>query len=104
MIPGNMRYEFWSYDPKERRDKNGKRWHFVKHETYPESTPFEEQFVEWYFRDDEKKIYGNIAFSHRKDDPFDSADQLKDKIMNDPDFQHTLLKPETRSVWAKNWK
>jgi hypothetical protein len=94
----------WSYQKQKRFDTKGRRWHFVNH--YPDSSglPYDEQPVEFYFRDDERTEFGVLRFERRKDNPYRNYEVMVNKIMNDADFRDSLLDPETEGVWNRNWK
>ena len=94
----------WSYEKQKRFDNKGRRWHFVYHDPDGSDLPYEEQPVDHYFRDDERKEFGVLRFERRKDNPYRTYETMVHKIMNDAGFRATLLAPETESVWNKNWK
>ena len=94
----------WSYEKQRRFDTKGRRWHFVHHDPDGSGLPYEEQPVEFYFRDDERTEFGVLRFERRKDNPYRNYEVMVTKIMNDADFRASLLAPETESVWNRNWK
>ena len=97
-------HDYWSYDKVARFDNKGDRWHFLWRNIIDRGLPHEDQSVEIYFRNDAKTKYGVLKFSKRKDNPFRNYITMINKLMNDSEFRKTLLEPETKSVWRKNWK
>jgi hypothetical protein len=96
--------ELWSYDKQARRDKKGARWHFVTRDIVDRRSPFEEQAVEVYFRNDARTEYGVLRFPRRRENPYRNYTTMINKIMNDAEFRRALLDPGTTSVWRKGWK
>jgi len=96
--------EMWSYDKEARFDKHGNRWHFVRRDNIDTQPPYEEQPFEIYFRNEARTEYGLLKFSRRKDFPYRNYIVMITKIMNDVKFRGTLLAPETKRVWRRNWK
>lgn len=94
----------WHYDKQKRLDKKGNRWHFVHHDWDGLKIPYNEQPDEYYFRDDARTVFGVLRFGRRKDNSFRSYEVMINKIMNDEAFRKTLIAPETKGVWKKNWK
>lgn len=94
----------WVYERKLRRDKQGRRWHFVSHWVYDPAIPYEQQPSELYFRNDDRTEFGLLRFEHRKDNPYRDYEAMVTKIMNNSDFRQTLLDPDTASLWKKSWK
>lgn len=94
----------WSYEKQKRFDNKGKRWHFVYHDLDDSDTPYEEQPIEIYFRDDERTAFGVLRFERRKDNSYRNYEMVVNKIMKDADFRKSLLAPETEGVWNRNWK
>jgi hypothetical protein len=95
--------ETWSYDRKERRDKNGTRWHFVSRSVVDDDVPYEERPFELYFRKDDRSEFGLLRFEHRKDNPYRDYETMVTKVMNDAAFRGTLLDPRTASRWRRGW-
>ena len=99
----NAMKEFWSNDKTRHTDRRGKRWHFVQRYIFETSTPCEDPY-ELYFRNDDGSEYGVLRFERRKDNPYRDYNLVVTKIMNNRTFRRTLLDPETKAVWRKNWK
>lgn len=96
--------EMWTYDKQKRFDNAGERWHFVRRDFYDTDIPYEDRPVELYFRDDERRVFGVLTFKRQKDIPFRNYDVMINKVMNDKEFRATLITPEAKAVWNKNWK
>ncbi len=96
--------ETWSYERQRRRDKKGRRWHFVSRSVIDPAVPYEERPFELYFRNDDRTEFGLLRFEHRKDNPYRDYEAAVTKIFNNAPFRRTLLDPETASVWRKSWK
>jgi hypothetical protein len=94
----------WTYEKQKRFDKKGRRWHFVYHDLDGSNIPYEEQPIEFYFRDDERMMFGVLRFERRKDNPYRDYEVMVNKIMNDADLRNSLIDPETESIWNRNWK
>jgi hypothetical protein len=94
----------WTYDKVKRFDKNGDRWHFVRRSFYDTDTAYEERPVQLYFRSDDRSTFGVLRFEHAKNIPYRSYLAMINKIMNDVHFRESLIVPETKSVWNRNWK
>ncbi len=94
----------WSYEKEKRFDKAGRRWHFVRHNFYDEDTPYEDRPYELYFRDDEETEFGLLRFEKNKDNPYRDHASVVKKIINNVPFRKSLLNPETKNLWKKNWK
>ncbi len=94
----------WSYEKQRRFDKKGNRWHFVHHYSFKVGVPFDEQPSEIYFRDDGRTTFGVLRFERRKDNPYRNYETMVNKIMNNEKFRESLIAPETKEVWSKNWK
>lgn len=93
----------WSYDPDRWLDRDGVRWHFVHHDISIPGVTYDEQPDELYFRDDAREHFGLWRIDRAKDNPFrDYATKVR-KILNDVDFRQSLLDPETRHVWRREW-
>ena len=92
------------YEEQRRFDNKGNRWHFVHHYQFEAGLPFDEQPSELYFRDDARTVFGMLRFERRKDNPYRNYETMVNKIMNNKKFRNTLLAPETKEVWSKNWK
>jgi len=45
-----------------------------------------------------------LRFERRKDNPYRNYETMVNKIMNNKKFRNTLVAPETKEVWSKNWK
>ena len=96
--------EFWSYDNDARFDRNGNRWHFVRRDESDSAVPYEERPFEIYFRNDTRSEFGVLKFERWKDNPYRDYVTMIARIMNDTEFRKSLLNPETRRVWRRNWK
>lgn len=96
--------EMWSYERQKRFDTKGRRWHFVRRYLYDDFVAYEERPFELYFRDDERTEFGLLRFERLKDNPYRDYAATVNKIMNDEAFRKTLLRPETRRIWAGSWK
>lgn len=94
----------WSYERQKRFDAKGRRWHFVHHDLDGSGLPYDEQPVEFYFRDDERTEFGVLRFERGKDNPYRNYEVMVNKIMNDANYRKSLLAPETEEVWNRNWK
>jgi len=94
----------WSYDKAKRFDKKGNRWHFVRRDFDELDVSYEDRPVEIYFRSDDRSTFGVLRFEQGKDNPFRNYETMINKIMNDVHFQESLLAPETKSIWKRNWK
>src|SRR4051812_30242179 len=96
--------EIWSYDKSKRRDRKGRRWHFVTRLFLDPAVPFEERPYELYFRDDARTEFGLLRFDRQKDSPYRDYETMVNKIMNNPEFRQTLRDPETEAIWQGSWK
>jgi hypothetical protein len=95
--------EWWSYDKVKRADWNGTRWHFVMHDI-DDGQAYRERPVEWFFRNDDRTVFGVFRFAHGTDNPYRDYETMIDKIMNKRDFRDSLLDPTTKEIWRRNWK
>jgi hypothetical protein len=99
--------EAWDYDRRKWKDRKDSRWHFALHvEWSGEATWWSEERAAkrsftLYFRNDSRTIFGVIPDSVQRG-YWD--EKLKEKIMNDPEFRHAFIKPETKRIWKKSWK
>ena len=96
--------ETWSYDRTKRFGKNGTRWHFVSCYFDDTAIDYDSRPYELYFRNDEKTEFGLLRYESKKDNPYRDYDALISKIMNNVPFRKTLLNPETKDIWRKDWK
>ena len=94
----------WSYDGVKRFDKQGNRWHFVRRNFEDETIREDERPYELYFRNDERSEFGLLRFEKVKDNSYRDYQSVVKKIMNNPPFRRSLLAPDTRDLWQKNWK
>ena len=94
----------WTYDKAKRFDKKGDRWHFARRDFYETDIAYDDRPVEVYFRSDDRSTFGVLRFEHQKDIPYRSYEAMINKIMNDLRFRESLLAPETKSIWNRNWK
>ena len=94
--------DHWSYDRAKRIGNDGTRWHFVSRNAF--GLPYEEQPVEYYFRNDERTVFGVLRFAHRKDNPYRDYKTVINKIMNNAEFRESLLDSDTKDIWHRNWK
>lgn len=94
----------WSYDKVKRFDQKGDRWHFVRRDFDELDLAYEDRPVEIYFRNDDRSTFGVLRFERRKDNAFRNYETMINKIMNDVHFRESLLAPETKSIWNRNWK
>jgi len=69
-----------------------------------EDINYEDAGFELYFRDEERTTFGVLRFEKRKDNPFRDYKTMINKIMNDKTFRNSLINPNTKSIWNKNWK
>jgi len=95
--------ESWSYDKARHIDRWGERWHFERRHIFDAATPCEEPY-ELYFRNDDNSEYGVLRFERQKDNPYRDYKLVVTKIMNNRTFRRSLLDPDTKTVWRKNWK
>jgi hypothetical protein len=95
--------ETWSYDKEKRVDKKGNRWYFVRHDVI-DNCPYEERPVEWYFRNDNRTVFGVFRVDRQKEIPYRDYETMIRSIMNKTEFRETLVDPETQAIWQKNWK
>jgi len=96
--------ETWTYDKDKRFDQKGERWHFVRRDFYDTKIPYEDRPVEIYFRSNNRSTVGLLRFERQKDIHYRNYLTMINKIMNDVRFRETLLAPETKSIWNRNWK
>jgi hypothetical protein len=96
--------EMWSYDKDARFDREGTRWYFVRRDNINPHLPYAEQPVEIYFRDESRSEFGVLKFLRRKDNPYRNYVTMINKVMNDTEFRKSLLDPQTKNVWKRNWK
>ena len=96
--------DFWSYDKIKRIDKSGKQWHFVSHSVHDKNLNYNETPFELYFRDDERTVYGVLRFEQCKNNPYRDWNTMINKIMNNSEFQNSLIDMKTKAVWNRNWK
>jgi hypothetical protein len=96
--------QMWTYDKDKRFDQKGDRWHFVRCDFYDTDVAYEDRSVEIYFRSDDRSTFGVLRFERQKDIPYRNYEVMINKIMNDVPFRESLLVPETKSIWNRNWK
>ena len=96
--------ESWSYDREARFDRQGNRWHFVWRDEFDSVVPYDDRPFELYFRNDNRSEFGVLKFKRRRDNPYRDYVTMITKIMNDTDFRKSLLDPQTKRVWRRNWK
>ena len=82
-----------------------KRWHFAYYDGEDKAdASYDEKPFEIYFRDDARTIFGVLRFKRRKDNPYRDWETIVNKIIDNEEFRNSLLAPETKVVWRKNWK
>lgn len=96
--------DYWIYDREKRVGHDGIRWHFVRREVRNPPRDYDEQPIEYYFRNDERTVFGVLRFERRKDVPYRGYMTLINKIMNNAEFRESLLDLDTKGIWNRNWK
>jgi hypothetical protein len=93
------RMETWSLQTKKFYDRNGERWYFMFQHRYFFDRPPGEQPYALYFRNDECTVFGVLRFEHSQDNPCSNLEIVARKIMDDAEFQSSLIDEGSKKVW-----
>jgi len=91
--------EIWSLQTKKFYDKKGARWYFMFHHCYLFERASGEQPYALHFRNDERTIFGVLRFERSKDNPYSSLATVARKIMNNAEFQASLIDEGSKKAW-----
>lgn len=91
--------ETWSLQTKKFHDKKGGRWYFMFHHRYLLDRAPDEQPYALHFRNDERTVFGVLRFDRSKDNPYSSLATVARKIMDDAEFQASLIDKASKKVW-----
>jgi hypothetical protein len=91
--------ETWSLQTKKFHDKKGGRWYFMFHHRYLLDRAPDEQPYALHFRNDERTVFGVLRFERSKDNPYSSLATAARKIMDDAEFQASLIDEGSKKVW-----
>ena len=91
--------ETWSLQTKKFHDRQGGRWYFMFHHRYLLDRAPDEQPYALHFRNDERTVFGVLRFDRSEANPHGSFATVARKIMDDTEFQLSLIDEGSQKVW-----